>query len=236
MAKLSQEAELLRSAYEEYLKNISKNRPSTHYSASSTGQCYIKQQFRKKNTEYDDLDFKSLCVLRMGDLIHNDIQTAARENGLPVMQEIRLVDEDLGVMGHADIVFVKKTGKVMMPLDIKTMGSYPWSKKFGRQKKEEKVKRYEMQLGIYAHMISKQFDATIHSMSILYIRRESPSSWREEFIPLGYIDEAIEYWKTVNDLKDTKLEPGVDHGAPFESWECSYCQFASKCNSPYKKG
>lgn len=237
MLSLSPAARLIRDAYFEYLSNQSKNRPENMLSASMVGGCFLKHRFRMQGTEKDSLNEKSLARLRLGDLIHNDVQNAVKECGLPMLMELRMIDKDLNLSGHTDFIYIEDEMRFMSVIDLKTIGAYPWSKKFGHKKnrRDDGDDRYELQLGTYAYLFNKKFGMDIAGMSLLYVKVDDPSIWREVQVPLTYIDRAVEYWKETNKLlkSGAELTPGETWGVPFMSWECGYCPYKSKCNTPY---
>ena len=51
------------------------------YSASSAGSCFKKQYYHIEDTERDDIDLRINRVLRLGTVIHKDIQEAVKNYG-----------------------------------------------------------------------------------------------------------------------------------------------------------
>lgn len=233
---LSPEVENIKEAYFEYLKSLNKGRPQTHFSASQAGRCLKIHQFKKNSAPRSDLNDKSLARLRIGDLIHTDIQDGAVHQGLPIIQELRMIDEKLNLMGHSDFIWLPDKCKFITVHDLKTVGYYSWSRKFGRNKSDDTNDNYELQLGTYAFMAQDRFGIKIEHISIVYIKVDDMSMWREVNVPLDYMDRAREYWESVNSAIERELTPGVDFGVPFQSWECNYCPYMDICDSPFKKG
>ena len=49
-------------------------------------------------------------------------------------------------------------------------------------------------------------------------------------VPLSRIDDAIEYWTSINEEHKDGL-PELNFGvSPMEKWECNYCDWKNLCN------
>jgi len=210
---------------------------STWFSASSAGHCYKKHKFKLLKTETDKFPVESLLKMRLGNLFHDDVQKALIKyfkKGF-ISTEYLIENEDMNVRGFIDILIIDSIIEVD---DIKTISSYQYRKKFGRKENRDKVQsdKYELQVGTYAVAMQKKLGREVNSMNIIYYKKDDSTI---KIVPVShdYKEKALEYWDNVG--KECKKEidelvPG-DYGIPFESWECKFCQYASKCNSPFKK-
>jgi hypothetical protein len=224
--------------YNKYLKQINNDKISKRYKgkehyfhASSAGLCIRKHYFgsieKIKPTPPEGV---SLTRLRLGDLVHEDIQSSL--NGDRYLIEDEIILEDLNVRGHYDILDRKKKKLI----DIKTVGGYKWKMIFGRDAKDS-VENYKLQLGTYGLGIQKKYDIKLKEMCLLFYKLGDPKAteMRELNVPLFYIKKAKEYWKDVNEK--TKSLPELSIGsAPSEGWECnpSWCGYFEHCGGGLK--
>ena len=65
---------------------------------------------------------------------------------------------------------------------------------------------------------------------------KNTSMMREQLISPEWIDKALEYWVELNEIFEESgkkftedLVYGNSVGVPFQSWECSYCQYSKIC-------
>lgn len=238
----------IRQAYGEYLEVLSKKNFETRYknkeewfSASKAGHCILKHKFQIEGVERDPIDQKSLIVMRIGDLIHNDIQESLRQKYEDkILLEHEIIIKDLNVRGFLDIaVLSEDKSKVTALIDIKTIKSYAYKKRFGRAQNRDPnpSRKYEYQIGTYALGLAEQgYD--IDNLKILYYRKDD-SQMKEVDVPKEYMSVAKKYWEDVLSIiedKKSNIRPGEFYMAPMENWECKYgCPWASKCDSPYKE-
>ena len=234
--------------YEEYLrKENDKNAVERYigkggwFSASNAGGCYRKQAYKTIKEETDIPDQKSLFRMRIGSLIHDDIQRALlkyKHDGILITEgEIEI--PELNVRGYFDIA--ELNGGIEL-VDLKTIAAYSWKRKFGRKENRDPSpsNKYELQLGTYGIGLQNKIGKDISTMRLIYYKKDD-STFKEIIVPKSYMNQAVEYWQEVNRLclpepKWDNLVPGEDMGIPFESWECNFCQYKSKCPSPFKKG
>jgi len=211
-------------------------------SASMAGSCLKKQLYKMLQTERDEIDPKSLLNLRHGNVVHNDIQEAIKSSPheyTAIFTEYKIAHTELRVRGLADIIAVREDlAKIM---DIKTMNSYAWKRKFGRKENRDPhpSTKYELQLGTYGFMWEEVGGNQVVEMSLIYFKKDD-ASMRESIVPLRYKELAKEYWEEVNEILDEieepeELVPGESINVPIERWECNYCAYASKCKSPFTK-
>ena len=219
------------------------------YHASGAGSCSRKLYYESvlKAEPTNPINEDSLRLMRLGTIVHNDIQKALtlynnnvcnnnvekkininlqkKKIKFSVEGEIRI--KELNVRGFYDIV--TEDDKVYL-FDIKTAGSYSWSKKFGKKVDFNPSIHYELQLGTYGYAIEKEF-GRLDGMYLMFYNKDT-SKMRPIEIPLMYKSRAYLFWKNVNDehkigLPDFKL--GV---SPVQKWQCNYCQFRDLCNPP----
>lgn len=234
------------SIYERLLRDENKKNEIERYqgyekwfSASSAGHCIKKHKFKQLLTEADEIDSNSLYKMRLGTLVHDDIQSAIKlyYNDHIVATEMEIELPELNVRGYLDIGVINDDSIELM--DIKTMHSYSWKLKFGREKNRDKnpSTKYELQLGTYALGIQKRVNKKVNKMTLIYYKKDD-SLIKFVDVPLSFMDKAREYWEDVNKMTKkydiNTMVPGEFIDIPVEEWECKFCQYASKCNSPFK--
>ena len=132
--------------------------------------------------------------------------------------------DDLNVRGHYDIVF---EGSKVYLYDIKTIGSYPWRLKFGRDKKPDNSRAYPLQLGTYAIGIEEMF-GRIDGMYLYYYNKDTSVTKTIE-VPMIEKSKAYMYWDKINE-EHAKGLPQLELGqSPEQQWACGYCPFKSVC-------
>jgi hypothetical protein len=104
------------------------------------------------------------------------------------------------VRGFYDVVSQDCSASTTEPItrlhDIKTIGTFQWSKRFSKTHPVESGHHY-LQLGTYGMAIKEQF-GNLDSMSLLYYNKDN-STMRESVVPLTYVDQAKRYWYTINE-------------------------------------
>ena len=237
--------------YHSYLVHIESLREQTieKFHASASGSCYRKQLYSYFNYPQDAKDSKSYRILRLGTIMHEDIENAvARYQDLQEdkdMGEIYIEEKielsDLNVVGTFDLAESTywKNGKTKFTLyDIKTAAAYKWTTMFGRveNRKPNSAKNYKLQLGTYALGINEKFNPGKIEMYLLWYNKNT-SHMREQPVDPKWMDDALEYWAGLNGWLDDcgkkfeeDLVVGVE-GVPFQDWECRYCQYYSICPS-----
>ena len=108
------------------------------FGASGAGLCHLKHYFRTIKAKKKEVGFDSMCKMRIGTLVHEDIQNALHymfDDNYKLMCEIPITYDIDGmkVKGHLDVAIELDEDNVML-IDIKTMAAYSWSKKYGRDK------------------------------------------------------------------------------------------------------
>tara|TARA_R110002051_G_scaffold34467_2_gene76784 strand:+ start:2233 stop:2976 length:744 start_codon:yes stop_codon:yes gene_type:complete len=206
------------------------------FSASSAGSCFRKQYLKSKNLAEPPLDKRVMRLLRLGTIVHEDIQTSLKhyfrntDTKLKLYIEHQIRIPELNVIGHLDAALYDSEEESIKLYDIKTSASYKWRMKFGRKKEKNGSINYNLQLGTYAFGLGEELKTTNVDMSILWYNKDT-SAFREERIPQEWIGSAVEYWEEVNETLDgvtsdngAELIPG-SYGVPMMNWECRYCGF-----------
>ena len=231
--------------YNDYLSEIESDNkskykeknPGKYYRASSAGHCFKKHWYSINGYEGKDIDEKSRSLLRLGTIVHEDIQKAIeahKEFGYTSKVEYAVLIEELNVMGSADIVVIEDAQSACV-VDIKTTHSYKWKMMFGRNKEPKPSRMYELQLGTYALGVCHQEDIAPEdiSMFIVYYKKDD-SLMRPVEVNNAWMDNAAEYWislkETLDMVKDESDLPRDTFNVPVEQWECRYCQFEPICN------
>jgi len=217
------------------------------FSASTAGSCFKKQKFAIDGAEEKPLDLRVKRLLRLGTLVHKDFEMAINRfmdspdseyatSSDAIHTEYEVVIPDIRVKGRLDNVLI--SDNVAYISDLKTMGSYQWRKKFGKQEnRDESNTNYNLQLGTYALGISKQIKNVDYVfLNIDYYNKDNSSMKNVEVAP-EWAGKALKYWKDCNEAIKEELIPAVTEGVPFQKkWECGdYCVYNHICDSPYRK-
>jgi len=254
----------LKEIYDNYLikkekdnKELYKKRnPNKYYRASAAGHCFKKHWYSINGYEGKDMDDKSRRLLRLGTIVHEDIQKAielyqeqqfmydnlpskneevfSQEYNINFKTEYQIIIESLNVMGSADIVVLDSENTATV-LDIKTTHSWKWKMMFGRNKEPKPSRMYELQLGTYALGILEQEDIKYEDISLylVYYKKDDSMMKYVDVNPI-WMDNAAEYWATLNEtldmVEDENDLPRGSFNIPVEDWECRYCQFEPICN------
>lgn len=217
------------------------------FGASSVGQCYRKQWYRAHNVPEKDMNNKSKRVLRLGTILHRDIENGirwaieqGRTNNIEFYLEETIKLPDLKVIGHLDIACLRKSeGQEECAIyDLKTAKAYTWQKRFGHKKNRDPhpSRNYEMQVSTYALGFSDLKGIPIDNidMYILWYRKDD-STMKPKKVSPHYIQYALEYWTDLNEtladiISPDELIPGEEPNVPVQNWECSYCLYTNVCD------
>lgn len=219
------------------------------FHASSAGRCIKLQQYSiNPDIEPRKPDARKLRLFRLGDIVHEDIQTAIQKQadagGFPDV--IVLIEEEVNipewnVRGFFDVAFYHiKTG-ILEVIDIKTSAAYTWSKTFGRDKKPTNG-WYEKQLMTYgiglerSDLIPGKIKTILHSN--VWYKKEDSAMKQNPVSAEAWRQPTIDYWTAVYGIVKSgeELIAGETHGCPFYSFECNgYCDYAHVCRSPLIK-
>ena len=225
------------------------------YHASGAGLCMRKHFFTTTDAPITDPPaIQSQRLLRLGTIVHDDYassiqhfnwakkekeRTKEKENIynnsylelLGTIKNIRTEGEvnlpELNVRGFYDAVFEMETGEVYL-YDFKTIGSYPYRRKFGRDKDTNPALHHEMQLATYGLGVQKEF-GRLDGMFLYYYNKDN-SSCKQVEVSLDMLRNVMSYWKETLDATSGSLPPEVQiNKSPRYSWECNYCQYSTYC-------
>jgi len=249
----------IESIYHAYLVDIesARKRTKNKFHASAAGSCYRKQLYSYFDFPTDTRDSKSYRLLRLGTIVHQDIEDAIEhycgisdtDEDLSVYVEDDVEIKELNVVGTYDIGELKDGNFSLY--DIKTAAAYKWTTMFGRKenRKPNSANNYKMQLGTYAVGIKEKYDQVNSVNMYLLWYNKNTSHVREQLVSPEWIDKALEYWVKLNNVLEdcdnpsedvpsmfeSELMPGFVEGVPFQDWECNYCQYYSICPSDLAK-
>ena len=211
----------------------------SYYSGSGSGFCSRQHYYmciaqEKKSNEPNS---KSMRIMRLGTIWHDDMEKALVSlpeeqywmyNLKKIYHEQEVVLEDINVRGHYDALFVTENDEYLL-YDFKTVGSFPWKLKFGRNGEKQEIGiKHELQLGTYGIAVKRMFKR-IDGLYLLYYNKDN-SSIKEVSVPLSRMDDAMEYWTSVNAEHEEGL-PEINLGiSPVEKWECNYCDWHTLCS------
>ena len=218
------------------------------YSASASGYCYKKQYYMKTGTEGEPMDKRVSRLLRLGTVVHSDIEKSLLHAGMEkngkgdidfdIYTEYEITLPKLNVIGHLDHMFISKSQDVVYINDLKTVNDWTWKKKFGRKYKEDKPSpHYFMQIGTYALGVKRVRGDDVKSDYYLNIVWYNKNDSKIKIQPVDpvWIDRAEQYWHDLNDFIDEtgdeilNIKPDTAVGVPMMNWECNYCQFNKIC-------
>jgi len=249
----------IKEIYGAYLKHQDslRERDENVFHASSAGSCYRKQMYSYYDYPSDEKDDTSLRLLRLGTLVHADLEKAmsmyedklANMQNLesPILREMHIEEkikiEELDVVGTFDageLIKNNNSKEIEFNLyDYKTAAAYKWTTKFGLKKNRvaSTDTNYKLQLGTYALGIRHKYEPDKINMYLIWYNKNT-SQMREQIVSPEWIDKAFEYWTEVFEMKEElgksfekELEPELEYGVPMQDWECRYCQYYSICPS-----
>jgi len=212
-----------------------------YFRASSAGSCFKKQWFSLKDYEQSELDDRVLRLLRLGTVVHADVEQALAEykdDNTEILTEQEIVVPDLKVVGHLDAALLNKDGSGEITsaeiYDLKTCASYKWRMKFGRNKEKNPSFNYELQVGTYGLGVQAKYEVDDITLSLLWYNKDTSAMREQSIDALQWTSNALEYWETLTEaLEDITnpddLIPGIDYGVPMMDWECRYCGFTDYC-------
>jgi len=235
---------LVQDIYDSYIADLNHKKMSSRYAgqeqwfhSSGSGKCirkhYLDTILQVPLEDRDPIPKTTYRLFRLGDLMHEDIQTAvtlhAQQEGLPIYIEKELFLEDLMVRGFIDLAFVDKD----ILYDIKTMNSRSWSMTFGTKYGKGISKFNQMQLGTYGLWYQREYK-TLKGLSLVFYNKDT-SVMREVELSLDVVDDAQEYWEKVKRMTSGDKPPPIAmRSSPVEDWECSYCNLIEACGGGVK--
>jgi CRISPR/Cas system-associated exonuclease Cas4 (RecB family) len=215
-----------------------------YYRVSSAGTCARKQYYHaiKKAEETNPMEDSSRMLLRLGELVHQDIQEGVLAyrgiSGIKqILHEHPVELSELNVKGRLDMVIIMNTGEVYL-YDFKTISSWGYRSKFGRKNNREANPsiHQEMQLATYGLAVRKEF-GRLDGMSLIFYNKDNSKTKMIE-VDIDYIDIAIDYWSKVKELHESGL-PNIQEGeSPVMKWECNkkYCSYYDLCGGGLNSG
>ena len=242
---------MIEDIYHSYLTHLEGQREKDKkFHASAAGSCFRKQLYNKYGFPQDKKDIKSYRYLRLGTIIHKDIENAVshynktnKDESKKLLSEDKITLDELNVIGTYDLGLLDDEDNSFKLWDIKTVAAYKWTTKFGRIKnrKPGTDDHYKYQLGTYALGIHKKFEVNKISMYLLWYNKNT-AMMREQIVSPEWIDKALEYWGELNDLEydvgenfEEDLIPKYFKGVPYQDWECNYCPYYSICPSDLRE-
>jgi len=247
----------IHSIYIDYLKykndENAEERNDGKFHASSAGSCYRKQMYRLYEFPQEELDEKSLKILRVGTLIHKDFEKALlyhikmKKNKGTIYTEHKINIKHLNVTGTLDAgEYIETEGNNTYELyDLKTTAAYKWSTMFGIKKNRQPVfeyDKYRMQLATYSIGMKEELDINELNMFLMFYNKNTSMMREVKVYADEWIDKAQDYWNELNSLVESmgekhfeeKLRPGWQFGVPYEDWECKYCNYKTICPTEIK--
>ena len=217
-----------------------------YYHGSASGSCARKLYYQiAQAPESNPMNDATKRKLRLGTIFHSEMEdcvnyyvnstgtlelTGTKSLGdfsiLKVTQEEEIVIPSVNVRGFFDLL-VETTDNELILIDYKTIATYPYKLKFGKNSKPSTNLRYELQMGTYGYAIREKY-GRLDGMYLLYYNKDD-SRMTHVSVPLKYLDIAYQYWKLINNLHAQGLPP-IDNGvSPVEQWECNYCNYKDLC-------
>lgn len=210
------------------------------YRISGAGSCFLKHIHRINNSP-KKVDRDMTLKLRIGSLLHEDLERAITKNKNMLIKRIAdltgdtpieihtertvLVDE-FNLIGHFDLVIEYED--FFDIVDFKFIHDFYWKKLFGvkRNRDKDAGKSYEKQIITYAMAVEIDLEKQLRNAIILYAKKSDMLS-REYLVNKYVIEDTIDYWEELrlHHNNEDQLEPGVSLGCPFQSWECNYCEY-----------
>ena len=222
--------------------NTRYSKKNLDFGASGAGLCHLKHYFKHIKAERKENSFDSMCKMRLGTLVHEDIQNALQYiyDDYKVMCEIP-VEYDLDgmkVKGHLDVAIEIDDNNVML-IDIKTMAAYTWKMKFGRDIEKDASIWNKMQLATYSLGLKQDYGyENVHMYLLNY--NKNTSAMKFEAVNVGFFENAANtYWHEVEVMvhqlveDPLRIEQLID--GPVHKWECGYCDYSDICPVKYVK-
>ena len=243
--------------YDNYVDNQStlhnikrkENKEEGWFSASSAGSCF-KQQFYSLRDEIatDKPSKEAMRKMRLGTIMHKDFENAMIENkeknlagfsdSFKYFAEYPIKIPELRVQGTLDCAIYDAENSILTVGDLKTIGSYPYKLRFGREwfKNKSKIStNYELQLATYTIAMLKEIgDCLKVDMQLIFYNKDT-SRIRTKPVDLFMRDDAEMYWQDLADFIDEEgedirhIKPNSCVNVPTQQWECNYCRFRSLC-------
>ena len=141
---------------------------------------------------------------------------------------------ELNVRGFYDLVAVSQSSGMVYLIDFKTMGSFPWSRKFGWKNVDTNPSMHqEIQLATYGLFIEKEF-GRLDGMFLYYYNKDN-SKMKCIEVPRAMLKRAENFWINVNEEHKKGLPMFSEGLSPVQDWNCKYCRFLDHCKPPFFK-
>ena len=148
--------------------------------------------------------------------------------------EKEIILEEFNVRGFYDLVAVSQFDGSVYLIDFKTIGSFPWSRKFGTKHFDTNPSIHqELQLGTYGLAIREEF-GRLDGMFLYYYNKDT-SRMKAREVSMSYLAKARNYWTNINREHEKGLPMFSEGLSPVEDWECKYCNFLDHCKPPFFK-
>ena len=234
-----------------------------YYHASSSGFCSRKNYFSSVEQVETTNPTNELSnrVLRLGTVVHEDLQESlltiysntinsdtvdSKEKEIPYFQkeilnerfdfhiEKEIILEEFNVRGFYDLVAVSQFNGSVYLVDFKTMGSFPWSRKFGTKHFDTNPSTHqEIQLATYGLAVKEEF-GRLDGMFLYYYNKDN-SRMKAVEVPMYFLAKAKNYWTNINREHEKGLPMFSEGLSPVQDWECKYCNFLDHCKPPFFK-
>ena len=208
------------------------------FSASTAGSCFRKQYYNVNGYEGTQPDEKSMRLLRLGTIVHEDIANAferyreeMESQGLQLFVEHKVTLEDLNVVGHLDIGVYDEENRKIIITDIKTAHSYKWKMLFGRNPDKNPSVNYYLQLATYGLGLCADVGENPYNLELsLTWYKKDDSLLRTQKIGNEWLEAATKYWDDLNESVEKEAGeyriPEIgEENVPVYNWECKYCPY-----------
>ena len=231
-----------------------------YYHASGAGSCSRKLFYEtiEQIKPTDPINPLSQRIMRLGTIVHNDFEQAfsvttnsntdsntdgntkekdkkyfIQKESFEFHCEKEILIEKFNIRGFLDLVAICKKDDNVYLIDFKTIGSYPWSRKFGTKYLDPNPPIYqELQLSTYGLWVQQEY-GRLDGMWLYYYNKDT-SRMRDVNVPLDMLRRAEIFWDNLIHEHKNGLPMFREGISPVESWNCKYCQYYTHCNPPFK--
>jgi len=229
-----------------------------YYHASGSGKCsrQLYYQSVEKTKPTNPADAKSMRVMRLGTIVHEDIQKSLvlyninnninnniNSDNIPseltlsvgskgFVIEGEVIIKELNVRGFFDLLQIQNEGERgsgFFLYDIKTAADYSFRKVFNTDKPYT-MKHQELQLSTYGYGVKEKY-GRLDGMYLLYYNKNT-SVIKYKQVPLSMLNSAYMFWANINKQHSVGLPNFEDGVSPVMKWECDYCEFKDHCSPP----
>ena len=226
-----------------------------YYHASGSGTCSRKLYFQsvEKVEPTNPPDAKSMRVMRLGTILHEDIQKSLvlyninnninnniNSDNIPseltlsvgskgFVIEGEVIIKELNVRGFFDLLQIFggiNDREAIFLYDIKTAADYSFRKIFGTGVRN-RMNHQELQLSTYGYAVKEKY-GRLDGMYIMYYNKNT-SVIKYMEVPLLMLNTAYMFWANINKEHSKGLPPFQDGVSPVMPWECNYCNYLDHC-------